>query len=287
MIINLLVATIGEGIFKIKDLLLAPRKDLKYIISYQVTADKYRSIPDELHRIDVTLSQIEGRGIARNRNNALSLATGDIALLADDDGRYRNDYFQVIKNVFTARGAPDVACFKIATSEGQPAYKEYPAEAYNLNEESRHYISSLEIAFSLKKIRAKKITFDERFGLGSEPVILGEEAVFIHDCLKAGLHVRYVPQYIVTHSAASLTKSLPEYGRERTIFKGAYDARRYGRRALPAACIDSVRLAPYLKNAGVKSTDYLRHRLQGACYILRTNKLKKVSDTNFNLFEGG
>lgn len=272
MIIDLLIATIDEGLFKIKDLLLAPREDLRYIISHQVTADKYRSIPDELRRKDVTLSQIEGIGLARNRNNALALASGDIALLADDDGRYCNDYFQVIKSVFTARSAPDVACFKIATHEGQPDYKEYPPEAYNLNEKSSHYISSLEIAFSLRKIRAKKITFDERFGLGSGPVVLGEEAVFIHDCIKSGLCVSFVPKYIVIHSAISTVKYLPEYGRERTVFKGAYDARRYGWPAIPAACIDTVKLIPNLKNAGVKSTDYLRHRLQGACYILNKNQ---------------
>jgi glycosyltransferase involved in cell wall biosynthesis len=270
MIINILIATIDAGIESVTGILLEPEPDLKYIVSHQVTVEAYRAIPEELKREDVIVSQIEGRGLSRNRNNALALADGDIALLADDDLHYRLEYLQAVKDAFLADQELALACFKIATPAGEPEYKDYAAEPYLLNRESHHYISSLEIAFRIEPIRARGIRFDERFGLGSELLQSGEEAVFIFDCIRAGLTVKYIPAYVVEHAAASRTKQVNEYAEERTVFKGAYDARRYGWRALPAAFYDSLRLYSALREQGKNPAHYLQERLRGARYILRT-----------------
>jgi len=277
MIINLLVATIDEGLIRVKDLLLNRRPDLRYIVAHQVTDERYRDIPQELKREDVTIIQQEGRGLARNRNQALNLAGGDIALLADDDARYREEYLDVLQSVFCRAEGPDVACFKIATPSGEAEYKDYAAHPYDLCRKSHHYISSLEIVFRPAVIRANKIVFDERFGLGSELINSGEEAVFIHDCIRAGLKVEYFPYYIVNHPATSSFNILGEFSRERILLKGAYDARRYGWPAIPAAFIDTVKLRRRLKAAGVTGKAYLRERLRGAFYILTTNKFMQNS----------
>ncbi len=275
MTINILIATIDAGIENVPAVLLEPTPDLKYIVSHQVTAEAYRAIPLDLKREDVIVSQIEGRGLSRNRNNALALADGDIALLADDDLRYRPEYLQAVKAAFLADQDLVLACFKIATPAGEPDYKDYAAEPYLLNRESHHYISSLEIAFRVEPIRAYGIRFDERFGLGSELVQSGEEAVFIFDCIRAGLKVKYIPAYVVEHPVASRTKQINEYATERTIFKGAYDARRYGWRALPAAFYDTLRLFALLREQGKKPARYLQERLRGAWYILRTENRRR------------
>ena len=268
MKLNILLATIDGGIERVGEVLLKPLPDVNYIISHQLTAETCRLIPPELKREDVIISQIEGRGLARNRNNALNLADGDIALLADDDLRYKPEYFQTVINAFEIDRAMDLACFKIATPVGEPEYKDYSTHPYILNEESHHYISSIEIAFRPEAIKAKKITFDERFGLGSPLIRYGEEAVFIYDCIRAGLRVKYIPEYIVEHSMISSARALPEFDRERNIFKGAYDARRYGWKAVPAAFIDLLRLWPRLKKDGKAPLAYFRERLSGASYIL-------------------
>lgn len=270
MIINLLVATIDEGLKEVKGLLLEPRPDVRYIVAHQVSGASYRAIPEELKREDVTVIQQEGRGLARNRNQALRLADGDIALLADDDARYSKENLDVLKSVFGSNEGPDVACFKIATPPGEAQYKDYAAHSYDLRRESHHYTSSLEIAFRPAVIRANKIAFDERFGLGSELISSGEEAVFIYDCIRAGLKVEYFPHYVVTHPATSSVSTLGEYSRERVLFKGAYDARRYGWPAIPAAFIDTMKLRRRLKAAGITKSAYLRNRLRGAFYILTT-----------------
>jgi len=268
MVINVLISTIDGGLEKVEDILLAPREDVRYIVSHQVTEGKYRLTPDGLLRKDVILSQINGRGLSRNRNNVLKYACGDVGLLADDDVRYTDENFNAIKEVFCSEPDLDVACFKIATPPGEGEYKDYAGEPYLLNEKNGHYISSLEIAFRLERVRWKGINFDERFGLGSGLIQYGEEAVFIHDCIKAGLKVKFIPRYVVEHSVMSATKAMEDYTTPKNIFKGGYDARRYGWRALTAAIYDAVRLRGELARYNKPPFEYLKERLKGAFHIL-------------------
>ena len=269
MKLNLLIATIDEGIERVAANLPAPFPGVGYIVSHQVTAEHFRVLPAELKRPDVTVAVLEGRGLSRNRNKALQMADGDIALLADDDAIYRPEHFERVFRVFKEAGGPDVACFKIDTPEGEPEYKDYSPEPYSLKEENRHYISSLEIAFRIAPVKEKNIRFDERFGLGSELIKSGEEAVFIFDCIRAGLKVCYIPAYVVEHARESTTKVQDQYSEERVVFKGAYDARRYGWKSIPAALLDTVRLHRSLRTSDKRPTIYLRERLRGAIYILR------------------
>lgn len=269
MIVNILVCTIDAGIERVEKILLEPRQDLKYFISHQVTDECFRKIPESLKRSDIVVGQIEGRGLSRNRNNAFYMADGDVAMIADDDVHYREEYINNVIEAFEADPGLGVACFKIATPESDPEFKDYTDHPYLLNEESNHYISTLEISYRIDLIRNKGIIFDERFGLGSELNSFGEEAVFIHDCIKAGLKVKYIPEYVVEHPAVTTIKSLARYATLNVVFKGAYDARRYGWLAFPAAFLDTFRLRGELKSESKKPKDYLRERLQGACYILK------------------
>jgi len=269
--ISLLIATIDAGIRKVDRVLLEPRPEIDYYISHQVTGELFRKIPESLKtRSDVQISQIKGRGLSRNRNHLLDIAMGDLALLADDDARYRMEYFETLRRIFAENQDIDVACFKIATPEGYPEYKEYSEESFLLNYTSRHYISSLEVAFRLSTVKKMGLKFDERFGAGSEYVTYGEEAVFIHDCIKAGLRVKYFPEYIVEHSAESTVRKMDEFDQQRIIFKGAYDARRYGLLAFPAAFAGTFTQRQKLIEAGVNPFHYLGERLRGAAYILRS-----------------
>ncbi len=271
-LINILISTIDAGIRRVDEALLGPRPDVKYIISHQVTDERFRPVPGHLKRADILVSQIEGRGLSRNRNNAFNLADGEIAVLADDDVRYCDAYIDNIITAYAADRELGAACFKIATPEGDPEYKEYTAFPYLLNKESHHYLSTIEITVRLRALRYKKIKFDERFGLGSKLNSFGEEAVFIYDCIKAGLKVMYIPEYIVEHQATSTIKAIDRYAAVNNIFKGAYDARRYGWLAFPAAFYGTVRYLPGLYSEGKNPVHYLLERLKGAFYIYREPK---------------
>jgi len=267
MIVNILVSTIDAGIKRIENLLLPRRPDLKYVISHQVTNEQFRVIPPALQREDIIIGQIEGRGLSRNRNNAFALADGDIGILADDDVRYREADIDTVLDAYQKDQKLEVACFKIATPEGQPPYKDYYQFDYLLNDESHHYLSTLEITVRLSALKEHNLEFDERFGLGSKLNSFGEEAVFIHDCIRAGLKVKYIPEFIVEHEATSTIKSLEQYAESNNIFKGAYDARRYGWLALPAAIYGTFKFWLEIKKEGKRPLKYLQERLQGIIYI--------------------
>jgi glycosyltransferase involved in cell wall biosynthesis len=269
MKVSILVATIDDGIDRVEQVLLTPQNDIRYFVSHQVTEEKYRRLPESLKREDVTISQIEGRGLCRNRNNGLVNAEGDIAIMADDDVRFKPGNFKTVTEAFLNDPEMDVACFKIATPAGEPEYKDYTEFKYLLNDESHHYISTIEIAFRLNSIRKKAITFDERFGLGSKLNSFGEESVFIYDCIKAGLVVKYIPEYLVEHKSVSTIKSTGRFDRVNTVFKGAYDARRYGWLAVPAAFYDMLRFWSEITRSEKTPLIYLVERLQGAIYIFR------------------
>ena len=272
MFVNILISTIDAGINRVENVLLPPRPDLKYVVSHQVTDEQFRAIPTVLQRNDVLIGQIEGRGLSRNRNNAFAMAEGDIGIMADDDVLYRNEYIDTVLAAYRADQNLDVACFKIATPAGEPEYKDYMAFPYLLNRESHHYISTIEITVRLKSLLENKILFDERFGLGSKLNSFGEEAVFIHDCIKDGLKVKYIPDYVVEHEATSTIKGTNHYAISSNIFKGAYDARRYGWLAFPASFYGTLKYWPELVRSEKSPYSYLQERLQGVFYIFREPK---------------
>jgi len=275
MELNILISTLDGGINNIKDVILSPRSDVKYIISHQYTDDKFCMIPPELDRMDVTISQIKGKGLSISRNNVLSLATGDIGLFADDDVTYREQYFNLLKKTFNENPDIDVALFKIKTRPGEPEYKKYPDSQIKL-QQKLYSVSSIEVAFKINSIRSSSLSFDERFGAGQELLIGSEESIFIEDCLKNELNVTFVPKYIVEHPYHSTVKSISKYDKRRNWVVGAYDCRTNGSIALLKAFFGTFKLLPDLIQHGVNPFVYFYHRFSAAVYILVTNKKNKL-----------
>ncbi len=267
MKLEILISTIDAGIERINDVLLPFRQDVKYIISHQYQDEKYKYTPKELLREDVLVSQIPGRGLTKSRNHAIRLADGDICLIADDDVRYTNEFFNTIIQTFQNK-SPDIALFKIKTFDGEGDYKNYPFKEYRLNLKNLHSPSSIEIAFKTEKIKGN-IFFDERFGLGSF-LNGGEELFFIRDAIEKGLKVWYFPESVVIHPKESTIKSLPKYHKRRVMVGGASDARKNGWLAIPKAFLGTIKVIPdlikYKKNPFV----YFYQRIRAAIYILTT-----------------
>ena len=88
--LDILISTIGTGVEAIPRMLLPERQGVRYVVSVQHTCPASEvTIPQELtSRPDVTVVLLPGKGLSRNRNNAISMASADICLIADDDCRY-------------------------------------------------------------------------------------------------------------------------------------------------------------------------------------------------------
>jgi glycosyltransferase involved in cell wall biosynthesis len=268
MKINVLICSIDEGIDNVRRIIQPVQKDVNYIVSHQFLDEKFKLIPEELKREDIILSQIPGKGLSRNRNNAISWADGDIALIADDDVQYLPGTFEIIREAFENDKEMAVACFKIKTPDDEPEYKKYPGKSYSLGNYRHHPVSSVEIAFKTSPVIKAGIRFDERFGLGSEKLIGGEETVFISDCIKAGIKVRYLPYYIVKHPYESTRTKYKRFDPEINQLNGAVCARVYGRWAFPHAFAKTLLLFPLMLCAGKNPAIYLKLKLSAIQYIL-------------------
>lgn len=198
MLLNVLICTLNEGIKDVDQILLPERFDVNYIVSFQYTDDSFVSLVPKslLQRKDVLLSQLKGKGLSKNRNNAFAHATGDILLIADDDVKYKNEYFDTVLRTFQENIDVDIALFKAKTYEGI-WMKEYPDYSYNyMNSPKGTYPCSCEMALR-KSVYDKGIRFDERFGLGSDFLASGEEDIFLADALIEGCKIVYYPEVIV------------------------------------------------------------------------------------------
>lgn len=198
MKLNVLVCTCDKGIERIPAMLLPPRDDVSYIVSMQYTDESWlQRVPEMIRdRKDVSVHFLQGRGLSRNRNNALAHADGDVALIADDDCRYREEYFDTILRVYTEHPEVDIVQFKINTIEGIPV-KKYATYAHPYAERPRGmYPTSPELTLRVSAVKGK-LLFNETFGLGSGCLPCGEEDVFLYDAMQAGLSVWYFPYAVV------------------------------------------------------------------------------------------
>ncbi len=204
MKLDVLICTLDEGIARVPDILLPPRDNVAYVVSMQYTREDYQQlIPAELQaRPDVRIVTLQGKGLSRNRNNALQAAQGDIALIADDDVRYCDAYFDRVIKAFEENENVDIAQFKIKALDGG-YIKDYPAYSYTYPHVPRGmYVSSIEIAVRTATTR-DKIHFDERFGLGSPYFICGEEEVLFYNAYQQGLTITYYPWFVVETTSDS------------------------------------------------------------------------------------
>lgn len=179
MTLELLICTIDEGIERLKDKFLSPRKDVQYLVSWQYTGE-CPQVPDWLClRRDVRVVQLAGRGLCRNRNHAFDHAQGDVLKICDDDERWTDMYFDTILETYRQHPEYDIVHFQAIGPK-----KKYPPL----------FVTSFEI--TLRRTSLGSLRFDERFGLGSEYLCAGEEDVFIHDACRSGLSVHYEPKPI-------------------------------------------------------------------------------------------
>lgn len=270
--LNILISTYNDRIFQLPNIILDYREDVNYIISHQYTEKKYKAIPKELIRNDIIISQIQGKGLTKSRNNAIKLANAKIGLISDDDVKYTNEYFNMIIKKFSSDDSIDVALFKIKTPNGCPEYKDYPKTPLHISTKPSFYVSSIEIAFKIETVKEKNISFDERFGAGQPLLVGGEESIFIFDCIKKGLNIWFFPEYIVEHPWESSIKSISLYDKKRVSINGACDARINGIKAIPKAFYYTFKFLPQLIKNKKNPLNYLKERLSASLYILKTNK---------------
>ena len=198
--IQFLISTLGERIAQAAKVLLPPMEGVSYVVVWQRNGIGSDALPAELkEREDVSIVEDNGKGLARSRNIALENATADLLVITDDDNRYDTAAIELIRNAFEKHPTAGLIQFQALSMEGKPL-RNYPAFPYAYETRPRGtYFCSVELVMRRK---ANLPRFDERFGLGAE-LGCGEEEVFVHEAVKRGVKMIYVPQPLVRTDGAT------------------------------------------------------------------------------------
>lgn len=267
MSIDVLICTFNKGIAKIEETLLPTKVGVNYIISFQYTDERYlQLLPRQiLDRKDVKVFKYRGQGLSNNRNQAMSHASSDILIYADDDTRLEEKTFENVLRVFETHPTLDVALFR-ATSYIGHLLKQYPSEECDFNPTNFPYhVSTIEMAFRRKSVQGI-IRFDERFGLGTKFLTCGEEDIWLYDAYRQGLKVTFFPKTIAKTSIILKQNMIYiDAGVQRSY--GAYNYYVYGNwafwRCLSFACQATLRgFCHFIPT--------LRHFMEGIKYVRKT-----------------
>lgn len=272
MQLQLLISTFGDRIRNIENLILDKRENISYLISCQVENTAI-DLPESLDRDDITIISSYTKGLSKNRNNCLRHATGDIVMILDDDVKLKHEYLDRVLSFFNDSEV-DLAVSKIETPEGQPEYKHYSDQSYFLNNiKQLKNVSSVEISFRLKPLIEKSIFFNEAFGLGMQ-ANSGEELIFLNECMRKGLKIKYFPEYTVCHDFESSTKVFSPYSEKRLFVAGAQAAALFGKAAYFRNFISVLFRLKDLIKLKISVLKFLKYKNDGVAYFFSFDSRK-------------
>ncbi len=196
--LSILITTINEWIFRVKNDLLPQLLDVdEIIISHQITNKSMKSQKIIFWDNTKYYSMFKS-GLSKNRNNALRHATWDICYICDDDLTIMPNFAENIRKIFQDINI-DVATFQ--------AVDELNNKHFEVNEWRHNNLSILKvwswgITFRRKVVTSKWIKFNENFWLWTKYPVW-EENIFLSYCLKKWLSVIHTDKVIVLHPRES------------------------------------------------------------------------------------
>ena len=145
---------------------------------------------------------------------ALRKASDDVCILCDNDVEYVKDYDKIINRAFAKYPEADVIVFFIKRPErSEPLFK---------SPKRMGYLSTLKIfspEIAVRREKVADIQFNEMFGAGAG-YIMGEENIFMYECLKRGRKIMYVPEMIAKTRSEESTW-FKGYDRDFFVSRGA------------------------------------------------------------------
>lgn len=204
------------------------------------------------------------RGLSKSRNLALKNATAEIVVIADDDMRYVDGYNDIILDAYKYHPNVDIITFKAINT------KKYFSFEKKLNIILIHKISSVEI--TIKKSSVINIFFNIFFGAGSSLFLMGEESIFLTDCIRKGKNIRFIPVKISELNENNRPSTwFTEFNKKYFVDKGAVYYQLSHFLAIPYIFIFAIRkYKKYKKSMGFFSAIYYM-----ICGIKENKKLIK------------
>ncbi|NRD74700.1 glycosyltransferase family 2 protein [Shewanella sp. VB17] len=171
---------------------------VRYLIGHQSSLDIELSDLNFLNRNDVVYYALSSKGVTKSRNFLLDKASSDIVYFCDDDIILEKNIFSSILKSHSET-ANEVVTFIVNDLEGNPRGS-FPQSKINRNYFNILSVGTIEI--SLKRECYNTIRFAEDMGAGAN-IPIGDEAVFLSDCIKNGLKIQFIPIVICKHPLES------------------------------------------------------------------------------------
>lgn len=130
------------------------------------------------------------RGVGLSRNTALLHADADICLFSDEDIVLSKGYGEAIKEAYAQHPDADMLLFNVKVSEARRTYWNEDVKRVRWYNYGRYPAYS--ISGKLDSFRRANVFFSLLFGGGAK-YSNGEDSLFLHDCLKAGLKIYALP----------------------------------------------------------------------------------------------
>lgn len=197
--LQVLVCTYGcEGIARLAQMNPPRVPGVEWLVSWQLPEGEAPVVPAVLgHRDDLRVYPVCGRGLSRNRNEAMRRATAPWCLLADDDLEYLPGALEALMAEAEARVDTDILCCAY-TCRGR-FMKPYPVRPVPLKRAPKGwYANSFEIAYRRQSV-AGRTSFNEHFGAGAPLMRAGEEDLWLHDAARAGASGMILPLTLCRH----------------------------------------------------------------------------------------
>ena len=157
----------------------------------------------------IWILQRNEKGVGLSRNTALEYSDHEIIQFADDDIVYEDGYEREVLDEFDAHPEADILLFNIKAQEGRETYWNTDFAKVNWKNYGRY--PSYAVFARRQTLVVAGVRFSLLFG-GGAPYMNGEDSLFLHDCLKAGLNL-YRTAVVVGHEKSG----------ESTWFKGYTD----------------------------------------------------------------
>ncbi len=126
------------------------------------------------------------RGVGLSRNTALLHAEGDICLFSDEDIVFDSGYEKKVLDAFEKNPDADMITFNFKVDESRATYYNEARKRIRWYNYGRY--PTYAVAARLEALRRANVGFSLLFGGGAR-YSNGEDSLFLHDCLKKGLHI--------------------------------------------------------------------------------------------------
>ncbi len=126
------------------------------------------------------------KGVGLSRNTALLASDHELIQFGDDDIVYDDGYVSRVVSEFDAHPEADMLLFNVKAQEGRETYWNEDFARVTWKNYGRY--PAYAICARRDKLIRSGVKYSLLFG-GGAPYMNGEDSLFLHDCLKAGLNI--------------------------------------------------------------------------------------------------